>query len=106
MKTRILGRTGLTVSAVGLGCAPFGYVNRANGWDPWSLDGKRTAIATIHRALDLGINYIDVAPLYGNGNSETIVGEVMGTRRGDCVLASKVWFEHDRQGALESIHQS
>ncbi len=106
MKMRMLGRTGLNVSAVALGCAPFGYVNQANDWDPWSERGRRTAIATIHRALDLGINYIDTAPLYGDGNSEALVGEVMATRRQDCVLASKVWFEHDRQGALDSIHAS
>src|ERR1700712_1619305 len=106
MKKRKLGRTGLEVSPIALGGAAFGYLNRANDWDPWSNEGRRTAIATINRSLDLGINYIDTAPLYGNGNSEALVGEVMTTRRQDCVLASKVWFEHDRQGALNSIHTS
>jgi aryl-alcohol dehydrogenase-like predicted oxidoreductase len=106
MKTRTLGRTGLDVSAIALGCAPFGYQNRANGWDPWSEEGRRIAIATINRAIDLGVNYIDTAPLYGDGNSETIVGEVMRTRRKECVLASKVWFEHDYQATLDSVHAS
>ncbi|WP_158745315.1 aldo/keto reductase [Acidisphaera sp. L21] len=106
MKTRTLGRTGLRVSAVALGGAPFGYVNKANGWDPWSTEGRNTAIATLNHALDAGINYIDTAPLYGNGNSETLIGEVMRSRRDECVLASKVWFEKDHQGVLASVHDS
>jgi aryl-alcohol dehydrogenase-like predicted oxidoreductase len=106
MKTRALGRTGLQVSAVALGGASFGYVNKANGWDPWSSEGRKTAIATLNHALDAGVTYIDTAPLYGNGNSESLVGEVMRTRRDECVLASKVWFEKDRQGVLDSVHES
>lgn len=105
MKTRALGRTGLQVSAVALGGASFGYVNKANGWDPWSSEGRKTAIATLNHALDAGVTYIDTAPLYGNGNSESLVGEVMRTRRDECVLASKVWFEKDRQGVLDSVHE-
>jgi aryl-alcohol dehydrogenase-like predicted oxidoreductase len=106
MEKRKLGRTGLDVSRIGLGCSPFGNVNRANDWDPWSPDGRSTAITTIHRALDLGVNYIDTAPAYGQGHSETLVGEVMRTRRGDCVLATKVWYELDRQAVIDSVHES
>jgi aryl-alcohol dehydrogenase-like predicted oxidoreductase len=103
---RKLGRTGLEVSPIALGAAPFGSVNRASNWDPFSEEGRRIAIATINRALDRGINYIDTAPLYGAGNSETLIGQVMKTRRDECVLASKVWFELDRQGVIDSVHQS
>lgn len=106
MEKRALGRTGLQISRIGLGCASFGNVNRANDWDPWSDEGRRTAIATIHRALDRGINYIDTAPLYGNGHSETLVGEVMKARRDECVLATKVWFENEQQAVIDSVHQS
>lgn len=106
MKPRTLGRTGLVVSPIAVGGAPFGSVNRANGWDPFSEAGGRAAIATLHRALDLGINYVDTAPYYGEGRSETLVGEVMRTRRGDCVLASKSWFELDRAGTIASVHDS
>ena len=52
------------------------------------------------------INYIDTAPAYGNGYSEQLVGEVMRERRQDCVLASKVWYEHDRSGVIESVNGS
>jgi aryl-alcohol dehydrogenase-like predicted oxidoreductase len=106
MKKRKLGRTGLEVSAIALGGAPFGYVNRANDWDPWSANGRKIAMATVNRALDRGINYIDTAPLYGDGNSETLIGEVMKTRRHESVLATKVWFELDRESVIDSVHQS
>jgi aryl-alcohol dehydrogenase-like predicted oxidoreductase len=106
MKLRKLGRTGLSVSPIGLGGAPFGYRHKAASWDPYSLEGREQAIATVHRALDRGINYIDTAPLYGAGHSESLIGEIMKSRRNECVLASKVWFEEDRQGTLNSVHES
>jgi aryl-alcohol dehydrogenase-like predicted oxidoreductase len=106
MEKRKLGRTGLEVSRIALGCAPFGSVNRANDWDPLSERGRRIAIETINRALDRGINYIDTAPAYGNGHSETLVGEVMKSRREECVLASKVWYELDYRGVINSVHDS
>ena len=107
MKTTTLGRTGLHVSRMALGGYPFGGVNKANNWDPWSLEGRRTAVATINRALDLGINYIDTAPGYGEGNSERLVGEVMRTRRDECVLATKVrWENMDKAATVASVHAS
>jgi aryl-alcohol dehydrogenase-like predicted oxidoreductase len=106
MKRRRLGRTGLDVSPIAMGGAPLGYVNKASGWDPYTSEGRKVAIAAVHRALDRGINYIDTAPAYANGHSESIVGDVMKTRRNDCVLASKLWYDVDRQGALDSVHDS
>jgi aryl-alcohol dehydrogenase-like predicted oxidoreductase len=106
MQKRILGRTGLTVSPIALGGSPFGYAHKAAGWDPYSPEGRRAAIGTIHHALDRGITYIDTAPLYGNGHSETLIGEVMKARRKECVLASKVWYEQDRQTVIDSVHES
>ena len=102
-----LGRTGLQVSRIALGGYPFGGLNRANGWDPWSPEGRRTAIETVHRALDCGINYIDTAPAYGGGNSEDIIGEVMATRRSECVLATKVrWDGLDKAAVIQSVRDS
>ena len=86
------GRTGLTVTRIALGGFPFGGVNRARGWDPFTRQGRATAIRTVHAALDAGINYIDTAPSYGNGNSESIVGEALEGRRNDCFLATKVGY--------------
>jgi len=106
MKRRPLGRTGLMISPIGMGGATFGYVHRASNWDPHSDAGRRTVMATLNHGLDRGINYIDTSPLYGDGHSETLIGEVMKTHRRDCVLASKVWFERDRQGVIDSVHDS
>jgi aryl-alcohol dehydrogenase-like predicted oxidoreductase len=107
MRKVVLGRTGLEVSRIALGGYPFGGVNLAQGWDPWSEDGRKTAVATINRALDLGVNYIDTAPAYGAGNSETLIGEVMRTRRDESVLATKVgWSGLNEKAVRDSVHAS
>src|SRR4051795_11531673 len=77
MNLRTFGRTNLQVTPIGLGGYPFGGVNRAAGWNPFTPEGRQTAIATVHHALDMGINYVDTAPSYGDGNSESIFGEVL-----------------------------
>ncbi|MFC1713912.1 aldo/keto reductase [Candidatus Poribacteria bacterium] len=101
------GNTGMKVSRIGLGGFPFGGVNKARNWDPFSPEGRKTAIATIHKALDSGINYVDTAPGYGNGNSESLVGEVMKTRRNECFLATKLgWRGMDKDAAIKSVHNS
>jgi aryl-alcohol dehydrogenase-like predicted oxidoreductase len=81
VERRAFGRTGLEVAPIALGGFPFGGVHRAVGWDPFSVDGRRTALATIDRALERGINYVDTAPCYGGGNSEEIIGEGLAGRR-------------------------
>lgn len=87
-----LGDTSLKVSTVGLGCWQFG----AREWG-WGREyGKAQAIATINRALELGINLIDTAELYGWGVSEQIIGEAIRGRRDDVVIATKVSAWHLR----------
>ncbi|WP_441276446.1 aldo/keto reductase [Tardiphaga sp. 172_B4_N1_3] len=79
METRNLGRSGLRVSAVGLGCNNFGQ-----------RTDLETARKVIHKAIDLGITLFDTADIYaGMGGSETVLGEVLGDRRKDIVLATK-----------------
>ncbi len=106
MQKRKLGNTNLEVSPIAIGGAAFSYVHHAAGWDPLSEDGRKVVYETLNTALDRGINYIDTAPAYGDGYSEALVGEVMKTRRKDCVLASKVWYELDHQGVIDSAHAS
>ncbi len=84
------GRTGLQVTRLALGGFPFGAVNQARGWDPFTPDGRRQALATVHAALDAGITIIDTAPAYGSGNSESIIGEATRGRRDDFTLMTKV----------------
>ena len=106
MLKRTLGRTGLEVSPIAVGGAAFAYQHRAQGWNPFEEEGRKVVYATLNACLDRGINYIDTAPAYGDGYSETLVGKVMKTRRQDCVLASKVWYELDHQGVIDSVHAS
>ena len=80
MPTRILGRTGARVSLLAYGC---GASFREYG----SFD---EALATLTRALDLGISYIDTAVAYGDGQSEKIVGALMTTRRKEVWLCTKI----------------
>jgi aryl-alcohol dehydrogenase-like predicted oxidoreductase len=102
-----LGRTGLEVSRLVLGGYPFGGVNLASDWDPWSESGARTVIGTVNHALDRGVNYIDTAAAYGGGRSEELIGEVMRTRRDECVLATKVgWEGWTKQQVLDGVHAS
>jgi aryl-alcohol dehydrogenase-like predicted oxidoreductase len=79
MKLRNLGKSGLRVSLVGLGCNNFGM--------KLDVEGTRKVV---HKALDLGITLFDTADIYGNaGGSETCLGQVLGDRRKDIVLATK-----------------
>lgn len=79
MELRNLGRSGLRVSAIGLGCNNFGM----------RIDLEATR-RVVYKALDLGITLFDTADIYGNrGGSETMLGQVLGERRRDIVLATK-----------------
>ena len=100
------GRTELQVTRLALGGYPFGGVNKARGWDPFTPEGRATAIKTIHAALDAGINIIDTAPSYGNGNSESIIGEATQGRRGQFVLATKVSYKGTPQEVIASVEIS
>ena len=84
-----LGRSGLKVSRVALGCMSFG--DTARGFNEWALDDV-SAEPVFMQALDLGITFWDTANVYGFGSSEEIVGRAIQkyTRREDIVLATKV----------------
>ncbi|WP_186445596.1 aldo/keto reductase [Paenibacillus cremeus] len=88
MEYRKLGRTGLNVSSIGFGGAPMGINNYLEAYD---ADNNRGEVAAaLHTALDQGINYIDTAPGYGQGLGESIIGEVLKTRRKEAYVATKV----------------
>ncbi|MDR7522840.1 MAG: aldo/keto reductase [Armatimonadota bacterium] len=79
MRYRRLGRSGLKVSVLGLGCNTFGRF----------ADADQTA-RIVHAALDLGVNFFDTADVYSQGVSEEFLGRALGSRRGRAVVATKV----------------
>jgi aryl-alcohol dehydrogenase-like predicted oxidoreductase len=81
MKLRELGMSGLTVSAMGLGCMGMSQ--------SYGTPDDEESVRTIHRALDLGVTLIDTADVYGKGANEQLIGRAIRDRRHGVVLASK-----------------
>jgi aryl-alcohol dehydrogenase-like predicted oxidoreductase len=96
MRQRALGRSGIHVSAIGLGC--------------WGMSGsygpadEAESVATLHHALDRGINFIDTADSYGDGHNESLIGRALAGRRREFVLASKTgWVKRPGPDGQEVI---
>lgn len=82
MEYRDLGRTGLKVSEIGFGAW-------AIGGDAWGPVEDADSLAAMERALELGINFIDTADVYGEGHSESLVSKVISGSRDEVVLSTK-----------------
>jgi aryl-alcohol dehydrogenase-like predicted oxidoreductase len=95
LPTRVLGKTGVQVTMLGLG-----------GLFTTSMANRRDeAVRIVNRAIDLGINYVDTSAIYGNGGSETNIGYVMRERRNEVFLASKSQ-DYTYDGTMRLFEQS
>ena len=93
MQKRKLGTSDIEVSVVGVGCNNFGR----------RIHDIAQARAVVHRALDLGITLFDTADVYGNGTSEEFLGECLGTRRPQAVIATKFGWGSPRGTSRRAI---
>jgi methylglyoxal reductase len=94
-----VGDTDLAIPSLALGTWAMG------GGESWGESDNERSIRTIHRALELGLTFIDTAPAYGNGVSEELLASALKGRRGEAVIATKcglVWGEDDEG----SVHKS
>ena len=84
MKYRTLGKTGLEVSEIAMGC--WAIAGDAN----WGEQDEKDSIDTIHAALDAGVNFFDTAEAYGDGYSESLLGKALKDRWQDVIFAPTV----------------
>jgi aryl-alcohol dehydrogenase-like predicted oxidoreductase len=96
MKQRKLGNQGLTVSALGLGCMGMSEF--------YGSRDDQESIATIHRALDLGVTLLDTADMYGCGENERLVGRAIKGRRHEVILATKFGNVRDDHGNFLGVN--
>ncbi|WP_164775451.1 aldo/keto reductase [Paenibacillus glycanilyticus] len=107
MEYRVLGRSGLKVSEISLGCWAIGGPSWRDG-EPvgWSGNDDNESLAGLRRAHELGINHLDTADVYGNGHSERVIGQFLkDVPRDSVVVASKVgWFRGTAPNAMQPVH--
>ncbi len=91
VKYRPLGRTGLAVSEIGFGA--WGIGGRTIGTTSYGDTDDRTSLAALAKALDCGITFYDTSAAYGDGHSETLIGQAFAGRRDKVVIATKAGYE-------------
>jgi aryl-alcohol dehydrogenase-like predicted oxidoreductase len=96
MQQRILGKQGLTVSALGLGCMGMSEF--------YGQRDEQESIATVHRAIDLGVTFLDTADIYGCGENERLLARALKGRRDEVVLATKFGNVRDAEGKFVGVN--
>jgi aryl-alcohol dehydrogenase-like predicted oxidoreductase len=101
MQQRKLGRQGLTVPAIGLGT--MGMAGVAGMLDMYGPVDEAEAIATIHRALEIGVNFFDTAQIYGPYRNEELLGRALAGRRDGAIIATKFGFNITADGRMNGL---
>jgi aryl-alcohol dehydrogenase-like predicted oxidoreductase len=96
MKMRRLGSSGISVSALGLGCMGMSEF--------YGATDEAESMATIHRALDLGVNFLDTADMYGVGRNEELIGRAVKDRRDSVIIATKFGNVRGEDGSFKGIN--
>src|SRR5437764_1313166 len=97
MKTRQLGKSGLTVSAVGLGC-----MGMSMNYGPAADENEMVAL--LRHAVDLGVTFFDTAEVYGPFTNEELVGKALAPVRAQVVIATKFGFHFDADGKQAGLN--
>ncbi len=98
MRKRKLGKSGLEVSAIGLGCMGMSFAYGT----PEERD-ERESIATIHRAMELGVTFFDTAEAYGPYTNEELLARALQGKRDRVIIATKFGFKFDEKGAIAGV---
>src|SRR5262244_1872494 len=96
MQKRMLGKSGLEVSALGLGCMGLSF-----GYGP--ATEKKQAISLIRTAFERGVTFFDTAEVYGPFTNEELVGEALEPFRNQVVIATKFGFKIDKDGKMAGV---
>ncbi|HEY0575235.1 MAG TPA: aldo/keto reductase [Pseudonocardia sp.] len=96
MEKRVLGRQGLAVSALGLGCMGMSQ--------SYGVPDDAESIATVHRALELGCDFLDTAEVYGPWTNEALLGRALAGRREQAVVATKFGWDLDENGGRHGLN--
>ncbi len=96
MQQRNLGSEGLIVSELGLGCMGMSEF--------YGTGDEDESIATIHRAIELGMTFLDTADMYGPFTNERLVGKAIADRRDEVVLATKFGNEREEDGTMLGVN--
>jgi aryl-alcohol dehydrogenase-like predicted oxidoreductase len=106
MNYRKIGKTGIGVSEISLGCWTLGGLNWVNGVpNGWADVDEKEAIEAVNFAIEKGVNHFDNADVYGNGKAERLLAKALGANNKKVIIASKVgWFPGTAENAYEPQH--